>query len=75
MNDTDRIDLSKLPDFALLSTKHILALIPVSGMSLFRWIRLGVFPRPIKVQRLRYWRASVVRDWLESRQAEAARAA
>lgn len=41
--------------------------------TLRRWIAAGIFPRPINVtQRHRYWDASEIRTWLETRKASRA---
>ena len=46
----------------------------ISDMSLHRWLhddRLS-FPRPIYIQRRRYWKEAEVLAWLESQRGEAA---
>ena len=46
----------------------------ISDMSLHRWLhdeRLA-FPRPIYIQRRRYWKEAEILAWLESRRREAA---
>lgn len=45
----------------------------ISDMTLHRWLNnpaLG-FPRPIKINNLRYWRVADVLEWLESREVAA----
>ncbi|WP_353428914.1 helix-turn-helix transcriptional regulator [Paracoccus denitrificans] len=45
----------------------------ISDMTLHRWLNnpaLG-FPRPIKINNLRYWRVADVLAWLESREVAA----
>ena len=41
----------------------------VSDMTVFRWLRdeRANFPRPVYVNRRRYWRADEIRDWWASR--------
>lgn len=57
----------------LLTRGCLREFIPVSDMTLFRWIRDGKFPRPIMMSRQRYWKVSEVNAWLEKH--SAARAA
>ena len=52
----------------LLLTGDVLARVPTSKESLFRWIKAGKFPRPEKLAggRLNTWRESVVEAWIRS---------
>lgn len=45
----------------------------VSDMTIFRWLRdeRAHFPRPVYVNRRRYWRADEIRQWWETRSDEA----
>lgn len=45
----------------------------VSDMTLHRWTRdeRADFPRPVYVNRRRYWRADEIRQWWETRSTEA----
>jgi predicted DNA-binding transcriptional regulator AlpA len=43
----------------------------VSDMTLWRWLNDDAlnFPKPIKIQKRRYWRESEIAAWLEQREA------
>lgn len=45
----------------------------VSDMTIFRWLRdeRANFPRPVYVNRRRYWRADEISQWWKTRSAEA----
>lgn len=38
-----------------------------SDMTIWRWLKDSDFPKPVYVNRRRYWRAGEVRAWWESR--------
>ncbi|WP_342616966.1 AlpA family phage regulatory protein [Rhodoferax sp. GW822-FHT02A01] len=66
-----------LPDSALLRESQLVpspkrpgvpALLPISGPTLWRMVKAGEFPAPIKLTgRITAWRAGQVREWLQSR--------
>jgi prophage regulatory protein len=40
-------------------------LIPVSAATLWRWVKRGLFPRPVKLsERVTAWRAEDVQQWM-----------
>lgn len=43
----------------------------ISDMTLWRWLNDDAlnFPKPIKIQKRRYWRAEEIVAWLEEREA------
>jgi predicted DNA-binding transcriptional regulator AlpA len=43
----------------------------ISDMTLWRWLNDDAlnFPKPIKIQKRRYWRAEEIAAWLEEREA------
>lgn len=44
------------------------ALVPVSHATLWRWVKAGKFPRPVKLgDRVTAWNADEVRAWLAAR--------
>ena len=50
-------------------------IVPVCASTLWRWVRLGKFPKPIKLSsRVTVWRAEDVQAWL-TRQADQQEAA
>jgi predicted DNA-binding transcriptional regulator AlpA len=58
------------PD-ALLSSKQLKQLVPVTDMTIWRWIQDRGFPAPIKLTEggRNFWRAGPVRAWLAAREA------
>jgi len=58
----------------LISRTMLRSFTPVSDTTLFRWIRQGNFPTPIRMGakgRARYWKISELRDWLSRQRAVA----
>lgn len=51
----------------LLTREMLREIVPISDMGLWRWLRAGKFPAPIKFNGRNYWRASEVQSWIESR--------
>jgi len=51
----------------LLTARMVRGQVPVSEMSLWRWVRDGQFPAPIKVAKRNYWRADEIDAWLIER--------
>ena len=43
----------------------------VAARTVQRWIRLGQFPRPIRMGRKRFWIPKQLREWMERRGEEA----
>ena len=47
-------------------------LLPISEATLWRWVRKGKFPKPVKLsERVTAWRAEDVRAWLDQQQVTA----
>ena len=54
-----------------LRPAQVLAHVPVSRSTLWRWVRDGKFPKPVKLGVMTSaWRASDVAAWLEQASAE-----
>ncbi|MBX3598584.1 MAG: AlpA family phage regulatory protein [Rhizobiaceae bacterium] len=52
----------------LLSARVICQqIVPISTMSLWRWVRDGKFPAPVKICNRNYWRRSDIEAWLSER--------
>ena len=63
------IDLATLPGNALLRKRQVLAIVPFSGMTLWRKVKDGSFPAPVQLsERIPAWRVADVRAWLASRE-------
>lgn len=45
----------------------------ISDMSLWRWLNDEAlhFPRPVYIQKRRFWREAEILDWIESREVSA----
>lgn len=53
----------------MLRIAEVLRITGVSTATLYRWIKDGHFPAPVKLGPNSVgWRASVVRNWIDSRQ-------
>ena len=67
----------QLPDSALLREAQLVKkpdnpapVVPVSASTLWRWVRLGRFPAPLKIgPNISAWRVSDVRAWLQAQAA------
>jgi predicted DNA-binding transcriptional regulator AlpA len=51
----DQIERSRL-----INRQQLREIIPASDMSVWRWIKAGVFPEPIKIGGRNYWRLADV---------------
>ena len=57
----------------MMTEKQILAVIPVTRMTLWNWVRKGRFPKPVKLaQRRKAWYADAVAEWQRAREQESA---
>jgi predicted DNA-binding transcriptional regulator AlpA len=52
---------------AFLSKRQVLALIPISSVTLWSWSRTGTFPAPRIIGHKTVWLASEVYGWMETR--------
>lgn len=61
---------SSLPPPEYLRQPQVLAIVPISDTTLWRWVKEKRFPAPHKVgPRVTAWRASDVRDWCQRQSA------
>jgi prophage regulatory protein len=57
----------------LASTKNRPGLLPVSEMTIWRWVKAGVFPKPIKLSpSITAWDVDEVQQFIDARRAEGA---
>ena len=54
-----------LPD-QLVPRSRLRECVPVSDMTIWSWVRAGVFPRPIKISARNYWRLSDLQAWFDA---------
>jgi len=56
------------PSLVFLSKKQVLAKVPVTGPTLWSWVRAGKFPRPRVIsQNKTCWLAHEVDQWMQAR--------
>lgn len=53
----------------LLTTEQVKALAPISHTTRWRWVKAGLFPKPITIARRTYWRRDEIQEWLERQSA------
>jgi prophage regulatory protein len=54
----------------LIGRKEVLILIGISNATLWRWIKAGRFPAPMKIGKKKVaWRSSVLAAWIAQRSA------
>lgn len=64
---TAPIQFHNLPDNALLREREILPVLPWSQPTLWRRVKSGHFPQPIRLEgRITCWRWGDVRQWLDA---------
>ena len=52
----------------LIGRKEVLILIGISNATLWRWIKAGRFPAPLKIGKKKVaWRSSVLAHWIAQR--------
>lgn len=64
------INWDNLPDSALIRQRELMPLLPFSHATMWRRVKDGSFPRPVKIGRtISAWQWGGVRHWLASHQA------
>jgi prophage regulatory protein len=58
----------QLPETGYLRQAQLIpVIVPVSAATLWRWVKAGKFPAPVKLsERVTAWSVESVRAWLES---------
>jgi len=60
-----------LPQTGYIRQRQLLSLIPVSPATLWRWVKSGQFPKPVKLgSNTTAWRCEPVRQWLDAKAAK-----
>lgn len=60
-----------LPETGYIRLKQILIFIPFSAATIWRKVKAGTFPKPIKLsENITAWKAEEVREWLDNVGAE-----
>ena len=53
------------PDTGFIRQSHVLEVVPFSAATLWRMVRAGTFPAPVKLStRVTAWKCSDVREWI-----------
>ncbi len=53
---------------ALVDVSTLLSTVPVSRVTIWRWIKAGQFPKPVRVINGRnYWAEDDIRQWLNAK--------
>ena len=60
-------DVAENDDLRMLRIEQVLDLFPVSRVTLYRMIRAGEFPEPMKMGRTSLWRRSHLHRFVEER--------
>lgn len=53
----------------LVGTAEVKRRIPMSDATLWRWIRAGRFPKPLKIVGKNFWRSDELNAWIEQQSA------
>ncbi len=63
------LDLQSMPDDAFVRQARLLNdVVPVSSATLWRWVKAGTFPAPVKLSSgMTAWRVGDVRAWMQAR--------
>lgn len=48
----------------LLRINHLTSIIGVSRPTIYRWIKRGILPKPIRIGKTPYWSADRINQWL-----------
>jgi predicted DNA-binding transcriptional regulator AlpA len=67
---------NSLPATGYLRQKQIIpGIVEVAPATLWRWVRKGTFPAPVKLgERVTAWRVESVREWMAQRDATVSKA-
>ena len=60
-------DIMENEDLRMLRIEQVMDLFPLSRVTVYRLIKSGEFPAPVKIGRVNLWRYVDLRRWLESR--------
>ncbi len=71
MSVTDCVVIGSMNKADCWELKDIAGKYGVSARTVQRWVRLGQFPRPIRIGRKRLWIPKQVMEWMERRGEEA----
>ena len=60
--------LGRIPEYGYMRQAQLIpVIVPVSAATLWRWVKSGKFPAPVKLsERVTAWPVESVRAWIES---------
>ena len=68
MTTTNSIRFDALPDAAFVRAKALAPLLSISVATLWRWVKSGGFPKPIKPSAgVTAWQVGAVRAWMQTK--------
>ena len=72
MTESPTQPAASAPSAFLREAQLVPHMIPVSPATLWRWVREGTFPKPVRLSsRVTAWRVEDVQAWMQSRKPEA----
>lgn len=65
--NNETLHYGELPKHGFIRTRHLLPILDVSRVTLWRWIKDGIFPAPITLgERIKVFKVEDVRAWLNA---------
>lgn len=61
--------MTEAVELELLPTGEVKRRVPLSDATLWRWIKAGEFPKPMKIVGKNFWRADEINQWIERQSA------
>lgn len=61
-------DVLENDDLRMLRIEQVISLFPVSRVTVYRLIKSGQFPSPVKMGNTNLWRYAELRKWIDGRQ-------
>jgi predicted DNA-binding transcriptional regulator AlpA len=58
------MNILTVKDMNLLTLKDILAILKVSKSTIYKWIKEGKFPKPLKLERLSRWTEEMIHEFI-----------
>lgn len=61
--------MSDAPELELLPTAEVKRRVPMSDATLWRWVKAGAFPKPLRIVGKNFWRGDEIAAWIERQSA------
>ena len=49
---------------SLITIRQLCQIVPKSKATIYRWVKAGLFPQPIKVNNSTFWKSSDISAWI-----------